>query len=162
MEVKQKSSADFIKEIFSSEIKLSLSAALLVILALVLPFISIQTNMGLGLDRAGSINAYEAAGLIAWVTTLAFIISVVSRFAHQLTAYKSLIDIAAIALAILTIVITWFFNPAVLEMHQATDFFGGSRMSRMVIIYPHIGMVLLIVASGVLLLARKRAISQQA
>lgn len=158
MIAEQKSIRDVAQVVLGSGANLSAAAAILAFLSMVMPFVGAKTNIGMGLDRAGSINAFAAAGWVAWLALAVFVLAAASRRVPALSAYSNIIDFTALGASALTLVWAWFFNPVKAEMGQIEGLFGGAANGvSMVTLYPHIGMAVLVVSCGVLLFARKKA-----
>lgn len=154
----QKGIKDLTAAISGSSANLAAAAALLALGGLALPFIGMQTNLGMGLDQAGSINGFTAAGWTAWVALLTFVGAAVARRVPAVSAYRNLIDMAALIMVVVAIAWAWFFNPVAAELKQLEEgfSFGRSDMPKMATMYPHVGIALLLLAGVALVFARRK------
>lgn len=155
----QKGIGDLINTITGSNENLSTAAALLALVGLLLPFVGVSTNLGMGVNAGGSMNGFAAAGWAAWLSLIAFIAAAAARRVPDLAAYRNLIDMAALALAVFALIWAWFFNPVRDGLGQLEGMFAGAAVAspNAVSFYPHIGMLLFVVAGGLLGLAWKKA-----
>lgn len=153
---RQVSGGEVFSTINRSPVLLAGLAALLVLISLVIPFLGARTNLGMGVDQSGSLSGAQAAGWTGWVTLILFVAAAAARKVGELAPYRSLIDIAALVMCLVTLVWAWFKNPISEGLAQMTQALGRTGGPSPVSIYPHIGMIVLLVAAGLLVLARIR------
>jgi hypothetical protein len=134
----------------STGLGLSILALVLVFVGFLLPFVSVSTNIGMGLDQTGSMGGFAAAGWAAWLTVLAFIAVILSWKVIQIAPYRTVLSYAGAALAIVTVVVGCFFNPVTSEMSQLNAALPGTNM---ISLGPHIGMLAALIAGGLLVWA---------
>lgn len=155
---KQVSAREMIGSIAQSPFRLSLVAVACVFLATVLPFIGVRVDIGFG-RGSSSLSGAEAAGWLAWLALIVFGLAAASRRVASLQPYKNLLEMGAVSAAVLMALWGWFYNPAAEQMEQANEFIGAfgrpdQSASDMVSQYPHLGMLFLIAAVALVLLAR--------
>lgn len=165
--VQQKSLGDVLTALRGSGGGLAILAALLALVSLLVPFIGVRTNIGMGLDRSGSINGFVAAGWAAWLLLSVFAAAVAARYVAAIAPYRDLLDWAVMALVVVVLLWAWFYNPVVAEaarfdgMMGQMGQFGSSRRPptppKVASFHPHIGMLGLLFSAGLLFLAGKRA-----
>ncbi|MGW8138452.1 hypothetical protein [Sphingomonas sp. OV641] len=158
--IEQKSPRDAIRAIARSPFRLSVSSCVLAAIALLLPFIGVRIDIGF-VDQRIWLNGFDAAGWVAIVTLSLFVSATAARRLEQIASYRSVLEMAAVAGAAITILVAWFYNPAadliepfMLLERQFTP--AGESSQQMVRQYPHIGTVVLVAASNLVMLARRR------
>lgn len=131
---------------------LAICATVLALLGLLLPFVSISTNMGLGgLDQSGSFNGFAAAGWVAWLASLIFALAAASGRVTQLAPYRNILSLAGLVASVVTVLFGWFLSPAAAqfaEVNRALSSAGSP--GNLINIGPHIGMVVLLAAGALL------------
>lgn len=157
---KQMSFRDAVRAIAQSPFRLSVAASLCALVGLLLPFIGTRIDFGIAQSRL-SLNGFDAAG---WVAVLALVLFVTASAAHKVVAlapYRSLIELAAVAGTGVTILDAWFYNPAATMIDPAFQLQrqfapGGTGVNEMIRQYPHIGMLVVVAAAMLVMLARRR------
>lgn len=130
---------------------LAVSAAVLALLGLLLPFVSISTNMGLGLDQSGSFNGFAAAGWIAWLALLIFVLAAASGRITQLAPYRNILSLAGLVASVVTVLVGWFFSPAAAQFAEVNRALASAGSpGNLINIGPHIGMVVLLAAGALI------------
>lgn len=124
-------------------------AAVVALIALFLPFVSITTNLGMGLDQSGSLNGFQAAGWAAWLALIVFAAAAASWFVAQLSPYRLILAGATVVMAVLAILVGLFFNPVAGQLNEVNaamaQLGGGNAIS----IGPNVGMLFLLIAAAV-------------
>ncbi|WP_156458049.1 hypothetical protein [Devosia epidermidihirudinis] len=129
----------------------AVSGAVVGFIGLLLPFVSISTNLGVGLNQSGSLNGFEAAGWAAWLALLAFIAAAASWKVAQLAPYRLILSGVAGGLALLSIIVGLFFNPASKQLNELNSALAQlGTQGNLVNIGPHIGMLLVLIGGGVI------------
>lgn len=129
----------------------AVTGAIIGFIGLLLPFISISSNLGMGISQSGSLNGLEAAGWAAWLALIAFAAAAASWKVDQLAPYRLILAGAAVALALLTIVVGWFFNPASQQLAQVNATMASlGTNGNLINIGPHIGMLVLLIGAGLI------------
>ena len=178
MSDKQVSFRTALNAIMSSAGYLAIAAAVFVLLAAVLPVVSLSARLG-ATDMAGltsvaggSVNPTGAnvGGSLGWLAILAFVAAAAARFVRELAPFKRQIDIAAFAFLALAVVWSATEGPVATQIRtagQVSHMFDGMAgspggVSRPVMptiavtVLPGIGSLFVLLAPIALVLARRR------
>lgn len=150
----QKNIKDLGSAIMGSGANLSVVAAVIALLALILPFVGVRVGLGEGLENSRDMTGFSAAGWVAWPTLLAFAAPVAARRIPAMMPYRNLTDGAAAGMAAIVMICAWAFNPVASELRQVRTMGGFETHGySYVTYYPHIGMFFLLLAIALLALA---------
>ncbi|UXN72690.1 hypothetical protein N8D56_15825 [Devosia sp. A8/3-2] len=108
----------------------AVSAAVLALLGLLLPFVSISTNMGTGLDQSGSFNGFAAASWVAWLALLIFVLAAASSRVTQLAPYRNILSLAGPVVSVITVLFGWFLSPAAAQFARSEPRALVGRLAR--------------------------------
>lgn len=159
---KQVSIVVLLKNIYKSALGLSGAATASLLAAVLLPFITIEANLAFSRTSA-PITGSIAAGWVAWLTLALYVLATASRKLSALSPYRNILDAVAVLSTIGMLVRAWFFNPARDYANQMGTLMGGmipkgrTGAPSMIDQYPNIGMMLAVLAIGLLLFSRKRS-----
>ena len=136
---------------------LSVSAAVIALIGLLLPFVGISTNLGMGLDQAGSLNGFEAASWVAWLALLVFVLAAASWRVIQIAPYRTILCWAGLVAAVIAILYGWFLNPAASQLAEVNRTMSAlGAQGNAINVTPHIGMLILLIGGGVLAWAGRK------
>lgn len=170
----QKTIKDLIGLISKSSDNLNIVCVIFGIVGLLLPFINIKMNIGMGVTQTQSFNGFTAASWVAWITTFSFITLIASNYIKIIIPYKNLIRNIVILLIAITIIYAWFFNPIKIEINDRQQqlnqlqqgfqqTFGVYQpasqqhiLSDALHTYPHIGIILFIISGIGLIVSTKQ------
>ena len=126
------------------------TGAVIGFIGLLLPFITISSNFG-NISQSGSLNGLEAASWAAWLCLLALILAAASWKVEQLAPYRLILAGAAVVLALVTILVAWFFNPAAQQLNEVNSTMAALGASgNLINIGPHVGMLILLIGAGLI------------
>ena len=166
------------RTIMSSAGYLAIAAAVFLVLAAVLPVVTLSANIG-GTDMAGlrgvaggSVNPTGASlsGSLGWLAILAFAAAAAARFVRELAPFRRQIDITAFALLALAVIWSATEGPLATQIRTAGEVSkmfdglggatGGAGRAAMptiaVTVLPSIGTLFILLAPIALVLARRR------
>lgn len=127
----------------------TVTGAVVGLVGLLLPFITISANLGMGMSQSGSLNGFEAAGWAAWLALLALILAAASWKVEQLAPYRLIVAGATVVLALVTVIVGWFFNPASQQLNEVNSTMASLGASgNLINIGPHFGMLVLLIGAG--------------
>ncbi|CAI3947695.1 unnamed protein product [Commensalibacter communis] len=174
MKNQQKTIKDLINLVSKSSNNLNIVCFILGIVGLLLPFIYMRINVGMGVTQTQSFNGFSASGWMAWITIFSFVVLIASNYVEVITPYKNLIRNVVLLLIAITIIYAWFYNPVRVEvdnsqqqLNQLQQGFQQSfryrssvtppRLSDALHTFPHIGMILFFISGiGLIFSTKKR------
>lgn len=158
--VRQVSVSELLKGVTTSPLKLLVAATVFYILALALPVALIRSNIGLGGPQSGGISGATVGGWPVWIALLGYVAAIASYFVEPLQPFRKVLALVALVLTALVVIWAYFYGPffaGIAEMTRAMGALGGNAsLSQLVSIYPHIGIVALILAVACLVMAVRR------
>lgn len=125
----------------------SVLAAIVALLALLVPFVTLSTNLGMGFDQSGYLNGFDAAGWAAWLTLIVYALAAASWFVVQLGPYRLILAGATIVVSLLAIIMGIWFNPVTAQLSAASP--AGASLVSVVQIGPNVGIFILLLAAAV-------------
>ena len=124
-------------------------AAVVALIALLLPFVTISTNLGMGMDQSGYLNGFQAAGWAAWLALIVFAAAAASWYVIQLAPYRLILAGAAIVAALLAIIVGLYFNPVAGQLGEVNAAMAQLGAGNAISIGPNVGIVFLLLAAAV-------------
>lgn len=147
----QFSPVEAFRNLLSSERKLSVVPVISLVIAAVLPVVSISTYFRGENDLSSNYSGIEMGGLLTFVAIAAFGLAAYARFNPALSRYTNLIDCFAVGVLVAAMVRPFFTDT---QLGLLVDI-SRSRSARTYTLLPHIGMLFVLLAPAALFFARR-------
>ncbi len=124
---RQISPADLARSVAGTPSKLAATAAVCMLLCLLLPAIYVSASV-LGISSSLSFSGSQMGGWTAWVAFVAFAAAAATRFVPSILQYRQLVDLIAfgmLAAVLLYVVLASPIAAAVQQVHQVQNQFGS-------------------------------------
>ncbi|WEK05914.1 MAG: hypothetical protein P0Y65_06570 [Candidatus Devosia phytovorans] len=122
-------------------------AGVIALLALIIPFVTVTTNLGMGMNQSGTLTGFQAAGWSAWLVLLAFALAVASWFVVQLAPYRLILAGVSVVTALLAIIVGLWFNPVAGQLSEVNAAMAQLGAANAISIGPNVGILFMLLAA---------------